>query len=211
MIGIYTALALALAAPTTIDPLRADIAGVKLNDAPEAAEKAIQAAGYEVTKRHASQDFEQIVKEKVRWRRGEAPQWGEEPSGTRQLVARKASGEELTISFSQHPDGSRVSHIQMSVRKDRLEPAAFLAQVKQKYGEPSRYEDLGTSLVYCAPPAGTRCDRPTGLYGLPQLRAGTFHTNTLKLTLGSNATHDLGKQIDAEVDRRSPKASSAAF
>jgi hypothetical protein len=185
-----------------------DVAGVRLGMSPDEAFAAFSGKGYKLEHWATGPNFEQRIQEKVSERnpRISKPSYATQTTKT-VAWAEGPNGERLWVRFQAMPSGPIVKFVQVSTNERRISAGAVKAQVWAKYGDPTKYRmDSNTNFW---------CDIPAVACGIdqydqhPTLSFSTYPEASLKLSDEYRFERVANDAINAEVERRAPKAKAA--
>ncbi len=181
-----------------------DVAGVRLGTTPDAVREALVRAGYRIERVDRTQDFRQVVANKVAELRRQVSTAKQGATGG--ILANGAAGERLQVTFDQWPEGARVVAVSFFGDGRRQAVDAFKAQVASKYGK--RTGPILGSDRWCS--AGERTCGPLGRPALPTLDAD-YYQRTLFLKSGSDEEQAQRALVEREVRKIVPLDKRSAF
>lgn len=208
---ISAALALSMTSAATAqaptrDPMRMDVAGVRLGMPIAQVRTAMATSGYRCDMSTATEPtFDERVRKIVDERRGVVVAFGTR-SAPAEETCTGPSGEGLRIWFAQARSGSVVDSFDLYLDAKRIDKSAVKRQLAAKYGPPP-FDVYG---------AGTWCSgaKPCGSVKLHDV--ATFKIDTAyDVRIRANRGYDVNNAEEAEViaaaDRIQPKKSGAAL
>lgn len=205
------ALGLASAAGAA-DVSKFDIAGVHLGDTPATAQTALVKAGYKITAKEDQDSFESAVQRAIVQRRDGGADLTDRPQVYRSLTAEGPGRSRVFILFDALPQGPIVGSVRFEGNYDTLDEEAFRKQIVAKYGEPDEYSRGTMDAYWCSHHTEVCGDALSSEWNRTSyLNLTLFQSPVIQLLEGSDADHAVDAAVEAEVDHRAPKATSAPF
>lgn len=192
--------------PTWSPVSTVDVAGVKLGMSPEQVRAALKAGGF--TPRATDPDqssWSAMVADKLAERGVAVTDRTKVPMFT---MASGPQGEHVEVWYAATRQGAQVSSVKYLLPTNRMERAAFLTGVKNKYGQPTT-EDRVNSL-YCS--AGEQSCVTYQNKQLPHLMASVGYSNyEVFLRNGTKFSDDYRAEMASAIEAGAPKRAKATF
>lgn len=183
-----------------------DVAGVTLGMTPDDTRAALRKAGFTPNVEDPQQDgWSAVVSQRAAERIGGKVDRSKVPMFTR---AKGTQGETVEVWYAATREGPRASSIKYRMPTARMEKAAFLKGVAEKYGKPTFQE--GAKGLWCTKP-----EKVCASYAnrqLPSLTVESGHAfHEVDLTMGQRYRDEQKALTAAAVEAAAPKDARASF